>query len=157
MENNPQTPEPGISVIATEFLNFVVLTRRRFISKLNPGGSGDPAERRGCHNPGGRSFQGSLHFRALSLHVKKRFKYTMFSALGLEEMSVAQETKYYETSVQSKGFILVKYNQQDQSSPESTSRKRSLYVSSTHVEHVFLTEITGTLSPLKQHTTFPHK
>ena len=72
-------------------------------------------------------------------------------------MSIVQETKYYETSVQSKGFILVKYNQQDQSSPDSASRKLSLYVSSTHVKHVFPTEITGTLSPLKQHTTFPHK
>ena len=96
LEDNPQTFEPGISVIATEFLNFVVLTRGRFISKLNPGGSSDPAERRGCHNPGGRSFQGSLHFRALSLHVKKRFKYTMFSALGLEEMSVLKNTKCHE-------------------------------------------------------------
>ena len=93
MKDNMQTPKPGVSVVVTEFLNFVVLTRRRFGSNPNPGGSGDPAEMRGFHNPGGRSFQGSLHFRALSLHVKKRFKYTMFSALGLEEMSVAQENQ----------------------------------------------------------------
>ena len=93
MKDNMQALKPGVSVVVTEFLNFVVLTRRRFVSNPNPGGSGDPAERRGCHNPGGRSFQGSVHFRALSLHVKKRFKYTMFSALGLEEMSVAQENQ----------------------------------------------------------------
>mmetsp|Transcript_56671 Transcript_56671/g.77255 ORF Transcript_56671/g.77255 Transcript_56671/m.77255 type:complete len:95 (+) Transcript_56671:404-688(+) len=81
---------------------------------------------------------------------KKRSKYTMFSALGLEEMSIAQETKYYETFVQSKGFILVKYNHQDQSSPDSTSRKRSLYVSSTHVKHVFPTEITESVRDKKR-------
>ena len=92
MEDNPQTLKPGVSVIVTEFLNFVVLTRRRFISKLNPGGSGDPAVRRGCHNPGGRRFQGSAQFRALALH-EETFQVHYVSDLGLEEMSVAQENQ----------------------------------------------------------------
>ena len=105
MEDNLQTLKPGVSVIVTESLNFVVPTRRRFVSNLNRGGSGDPAETRDFQNPGGRSFQGSVHFRAFSLHGKKRCKYTKFSALGLEDMSIVQETKYYETSDQSRGFI----------------------------------------------------
>ena len=68
MEDNLQTLKPGVSVIVTESLNFVVPTRRRFGSNPNPGGSGDPAEMRGFHNPGGRRFQGSAQFRALALH-----------------------------------------------------------------------------------------
>ena len=82
MEDNLQTLKPSVSVVVTEFLNFVVLTRRRFISKLNPGGSGDPAERRGCHNPGGRRFQGSAQFRALALHGET-FQVRYVGCLGI--------------------------------------------------------------------------
>ena len=46
--------------------------------------------------------------------------------------------------------FLVKYNQQEQSSPDSTSRKGFHFTfSSTHVKHVSHTEITGILSPLQ--------
>ena len=68
-------------------------------------------------------------------------------------MSIVQETKYYETPVQSKGFILVKYNQQDQSSPDSASRKRSLYVSKYSREHVSPWEITESVRDEKPQNT----
>ena len=96
--------------------------------------------------------------RPPSTTSEKRSPSTLcFSALGLEGMLITQETKYYEPPVQSEGLILVKYNHHDQSSPDSTNRRRSLYVPSTHVKTCILHGNHRYLSPLQQHTSFPLK